>query len=83
MAFHEYVPRRVGDTAIVTPILVTVLETSKPKQPLQPPETLLGPSPMQTIDHWLRRCFRLDATRQYIFGSPSAALNEQTHSRYL
>ncbi len=28
----------------------------------------------QTIEHWLRRCPRLDATRQNIFGSPSPPL---------
>ncbi len=28
----------------------------------------------QTIEHWLRRCLRLDAIRQNIFGSPSSPL---------
>ncbi len=28
----------------------------------------------ETIEHWLRRCPRLDATRQNIFGSPSPPL---------
>ncbi len=29
---------------------------------------------LQTTEHWLRRCPRLDATRQNIFGSPSPPL---------
>ncbi len=32
----------------------------------------------QTIEHWLRRCPRLDATRQNIFGSPSPPLKVLT-----
>ncbi len=32
----------------------------------------------QTIEHWLRRCPRLDATRQNIFGSPSPPLEVLT-----
>ncbi len=32
----------------------------------------------QTIEHWLRRCPRLDATRQNIFGSPSPPLKVPT-----
>ncbi len=32
----------------------------------------------QTIEHWLRRCPRLDATRQDIFGSPSPPLKVLT-----
>ncbi len=32
----------------------------------------------QTIEHWLRRCHRLDATRQNIFGSPSPPLKVLT-----
>ncbi len=33
----------------------------------------------QTIEHWLRRCLRLDATRQSIFGSPSPHLKVLTN----
>ncbi len=32
----------------------------------------------QTIEHWLRRCPRLDATKQHIFGSPSPPLKVLT-----
>ncbi len=32
----------------------------------------------QTIENWLRRCPRLDATRQNIFGSPSPPLKVLT-----
>ncbi len=32
----------------------------------------------QTIEHWLRKCPRLDATRQNIFGSPSPPLKVLT-----
>ncbi len=32
----------------------------------------------QTIEHWLRRCLRLEATRQNIFGSPSPPLKDLT-----
>ncbi len=32
----------------------------------------------QTIEHWLRRCPRLDAARQNIFGSPSPPLKVLT-----
>ncbi len=32
----------------------------------------------QTIEHWLRRCPRLDATRQNIFGCPSPPLKVLT-----
>ncbi len=32
----------------------------------------------QTIEHWLGRCPRLDATRQNIFGSPSPPLKALT-----
>ncbi len=32
----------------------------------------------QTIEHWLRRCTGLDATRQNIFGSPSPPLKVLT-----
>ncbi len=32
----------------------------------------------QTIEHWLRRCPGLDATRQNIFGSPSPPLKVLT-----
>ncbi len=32
----------------------------------------------QTIEHWLRRCPRLDVTRQNIFGSPSPPLKVLT-----
>ncbi len=32
----------------------------------------------QTIEHWLRRCPRHDATRQNIFGSPSPPLKVLT-----
>ncbi len=32
----------------------------------------------QTIEHWLQRCPRLDATRQNIFGSPSPSLKVLT-----
>ncbi len=32
----------------------------------------------QTMEHWLRRCPRLDATRQNIFGSPSPPLKVLT-----
>ncbi len=32
----------------------------------------------QTIEHWLRRCQRLDATRQNMFGSPSPTLKVLT-----
>ncbi len=31
-----------------------------------------------TIEHWLRRCHRLDGTRQNIFGSPSPLLKVLT-----
>ncbi len=39
----------------------------------------------QTIDHWLRRCPRLDATRQNIFRNPSPPLKVLTtdHERVL
>ncbi len=32
----------------------------------------------RTIEHWLQRCLRLDATRQNIFGSPSPPLKVLT-----
>ncbi len=32
----------------------------------------------QTVEHWLRRCPRFDATRQNIFGSPSPPLKVLT-----
>ncbi len=45
-----------------------------------PPQTPCVPfaEEPQTIEHWLRRCPRLDATRQNIFGSPSPPLKVLT-----
>ncbi len=47
------------------------------RQSSRPPADPLCPlykEEPQTIEHWLRRCPRLDATRQNIFGSPSPLL---------
>ncbi len=58
---------RVGRTPLLK-AYANLLDTSA--DPLCP----LGKEEPQTIEHWLRRCRRLDSTRQNIFGSPSPPL---------
>ncbi len=58
-----------------TPLLKAYANTLDPStDPLCP----LCKEEPQTIEHWLRRCPRLDATRQNIFGSPSPPLKVHT-----
>ncbi len=57
--------------AVHTPLLKAYANLPDPSAgPLCP----LCKEEPQTIEHWLRRCLRLDATRQNIFGSTSPLL---------
>ncbi len=54
-----------------TPLLKAYANLLDPLRPLCKEEP-------QTIEHWLRRCPRLDANGQNIFGSPSLPLKVLT-----